>query len=515
MKSAKHVAAEATTKRGQTMGSHSNRRRFWTFVRSCFGLELPDRIFTPDHSTPLDFLRDAFLHPGQDIAAWACRSGGKTLAASILAAMEFLSCDGLQARVLSGSRAQAGNLYEYWSRWCAGALADRVEGTVGRALTRLAGGRMEIVSASQRSVRGPKVHRLFEDELDEIPADVDAAAVGMIVSTPGRPGRTVYTSTWHRCDGPMARLVEAGDAGGVRLHRWNLWEAIERCPQHRHQDGRGCAHCPLAPACIAQGEQTARTLDAEIGYRPRNPGVVGVAAEGAGFLRIDDAVKAFRKLSRSAWEAEYECRRPRVEGLVYPEFDPSRHRCVSPPGDLTVYRSIDWGHGVFVCLWIGEDRHGCAYVLDTYRAELGTVSRHAEHLLAHPIQSARATYCDPAGRNRNDQTGRSNVDIFREHGIRCTYTLGKAAREVRNGIRLVRAALEPADGSPRLFYVPTDANRTFARAMQSYRNRRVNGVWIDEPQDPQEHEHIPDALRYFFVNRARSGAIGVVRLRTS
>jgi hypothetical protein len=37
--------------------------------------------------------------------------------------------------------------------------------------------------------------------------------------------------------------------------------------------------------------------------------------------------------------------------------------------------------------------------------------------------------------------------------------------------------------------------------MQSYRNRKINGVWTDEPADPQEFEHVPDALRYFFVNR--------------
>ena len=52
--------------------------------------------------------------------------------------------------------------------------------------------------------------------------------------------------------------------------------------------------------------------------------------------------------------------------------------------------------------------------------------------------------------------------------------------------------------------------------MQSYRNRRVNGIWIDHPQDPQEFEHIPDALRYFFVNRSRrQKGIEVVRFGVS
>ena len=51
--------------------------------------------------------------------------------------------------------------------------------------------------------------------------------------------------------------------------------------------------------------------------------------------------------------------------------------------------------------------------------------------------------------------------------------------------------------------------------MTSYNNRKVNSLWIDEPQDPQEFEHIPDALRYYFVNRQRSSGVTVLRMSAS
>ncbi|GAG23809.1 unnamed protein product, partial [marine sediment metagenome] len=124
-----------------------------------FGVNLPYRPFTPGHSTPLAFLADAFFHPTADVAAWANRSGGKTLTASILAALEFLFTDNLQARVLAGSEDQATNLYEYWQNWCDGPLAARVCGQVQRRRTRVSGGRMEILAASQRQVRGRKIQR--------------------------------------------------------------------------------------------------------------------------------------------------------------------------------------------------------------------------------------------------------------------------------------------------------------------------------------------------------------------
>ena len=163
---------------------------------------------------------------------------------------------------------------------------------------------------------------------------------------------------------------------------------------------------------------------------------------------------------------------------------------------------------------LGEDKDGAAYVLDTYRAEHGTIHQHAAFIASHYLWDVRATYCDPAGRNRNDQTGKSNVQVFEEKGIPCTYTLSATAREVRNGIHLVRAALSPAAGRPRLFYADNENNRTFVKAMQSYRNRKVNSVWIDEPLDPQQYEHIPDALRYFFINRHLPRDIERVRLGT-
>lgn len=471
-----------------------------------FGVLLPHDPFTPGHSTPFHFVADALLHGERDVAAWACRSGGKTLAASMIAAMEFIYIDALQARVLSGSENQSRNLYEYWRRWCgSNDLKRRLRGPVRQGATDVAGGRLEILAASQRDVRGPKVHRLFEDELDEITPEIDAAAVGMIASSDDIPGRTIYTSTWHRTDGPMARLVDGCVANGVSLHKWNIWEAIAECSVDRHRDGAGCEDCPLAGPCVDKAREHHKEPDRRL----------GIAAEPGGLCAVDDVIKAYSKIGLAAWQAEYECKRPVADGLVYPEFDPSVHRDDDPPAGLTLYRTIDWGSGVFVCLWLGADSSGRTWLLDTYRAEQGTVHQHAHYIRSHRLRNIRSTFCDPAGRNRNDQTGRSNVEIFRSYGIHCTYATAPRAREVRNGISLVRAALAPADGKRRFFAVTSDNNAIFVKAMQSYKNRRVNGVWIDQPQDPQEFEHIPDALRYYFVNRDRDQGVGVARFGAS
>lgn len=475
----------------------------WAFIGAHFNLWLPHKIFTPGHSSPFAFVADCFFHPGEDVAAWASRSGIKTLGVSVIAAIEFAFTYGLEARVLSGSEDQARNLYEYWEKWCY-FLGDRITGDIKKQLTRVAGGRMEILAASEKRVRGPKVHRLYEDELDSIEPDIDKAAAGMISSHGGIPGCTRYTSTWHRVDGPMASLVDGTPDNGVRLHKWNVWESIANCPAERHRDGAGCDECNLEPVCRPKARE----------FHDDPAREIGIAADADGLYHIDDVIKVYRKVGLRTWEAEYECKRPAVEGAVYADFDEAEHRCKEPPAALTVYRAIDWGFNVFVCLWLGVDKNDNVYLLDTYKAERARLRVHADYILARPGQ-VRATYCDPAGRNKNDQTGRSDVDEFAGYGIKCDYALTGWAREIANGVQLVRAALKPASGPPRFRYVPTENNRVFVRDMQSYINIRRNDIYVDSPKDPQPAEHTMDALRYFYVNRmGPSRRVGRVRLGT-
>ena len=472
-------------------------------IRRDFGLALPDRVFTTGHSSPFDFVADCFFHPSKDVAAWANRSGIKTLGASILAALEFRYNPGLQARVLSGSEDQARFLYGYWTQWCSRILAEQVHpNAVNRLLTRVGKGKFEILAASQKRVRGGKVQRLYEDELDEIDPELDRAAAGMIASKPGTPGRTVYTSTWHRCDGPMQTMIDGCPDNGVTLHKWNVWESVAQCPEERNRGGAGCDDCKLAPACVGKARE----------FHSDPTRQQGIAAEANGLYQVADAIKAFLKVGKRTWEAEYECRRPSVEGLVYADFDADTHRCKTLPQHLTYYRAIDWGRNVFVCLWLGTDKEENVYVLDTYRAEKGIVATHAAYINAHKLQKIKATYVDPAGRNKSDLTGRSAVDEFEAAGIECDFTLAERLRSVQNGVGWIRAALTPASGPPLLYYVDTPNNRTFVRAMQSYHNRKVNGIWIDEPQKPQDWDHTPDALRYFYANMQKSGEIGVARM---
>lgn len=477
-----------------------NTTQLWSFVYANFDrITLGHKIFTPGNSCPLNFLADAFFNPSKDVAAWANRSGGKTLVASILATCMYLWTDKLQSRVLSGSEDQATNLYNYWADWCGGVLSDRLEGAPLKKHTSVASGNFEILAASSKKVRGPKVQHLYKDELDEMDPVIDKAALGMLATRNGIIARNIYTSTWHRADGLMSKLVNDADKKGISLHKWNLWESIKNCPPEIHLNGDGCAECGLAPTCIKKAREF---------YNDGNRRI-GIAADCCGLYEISDVIKVFLNAGKATWESEYLCKRPSVEGLVYPQFDQGKHKAKEIPQYLTIYRTIDWGANVFVCLWAGEDKDGRVYVLDTYRAENSNIYQNIDYIKSHRLQNVKRTYCDPAGRNKNDQTGKSNVQIFKEHSIHCDYTLLPRLRNVQNGIRMVRDLLEPAVGSPKLMYADCENNSAYVKAMHSYINRKVNNIWIDEPKDPQEFEHIPDALRYLIINRHRQEGVVV------
>ncbi len=480
------------------MGRPKTARELWGYIAYRFKVRLPWKVFTAGHSSPFAFVADAFFST-TSLLAWANRSGGKTLAGSIIAALAFRWPGGYtEGRILSGSADQASHMYHYWGNWCGtgGALADFVIGEPLVTRTRLRSGELAILTASQKSVRGPKIQFLARDEIDEMDAEVWTASSGMLASTPDVPAQTIDMSTWHRVDGQMAALVAKADDKGMTLHKWNIWESIDNCPPDRHMKGRGCDTCGLEFACRAKAR--------EVHGKPDWP--IGIAAEAsAGLVQIDDAIKfQAKQWDRPTWDAEAECKRPSPKGLVYACFDPAVHIVKTAPPVLEIYRGIDPGWQHFACVWIGLDRaNGTLYILDSYDAERATLAQHAAYLNKHELRHVSGTYVDPAGRNKNDQTGRSAIEDLAAHSIRCTFTMDKRYREVLTGIRIIRKHLQPTDGSsPKLFVVDTPNNRSgIINAFLSYRNRIVNKVTIDEPVKPQEADHLMDGLRYFFVNR--------------
>ena len=137
---------------------------------------------------------------------------------------------------------------------------------------------------------------------------------------------------------------------------------------------------------------------------------------------------------------------------------------------------------------------GQVQVLDEYVQPGRTVEEHVTQIEARPWGAVKLIACDPAGAKRDEQTAESNVKLLSRKGYR-VLTRGS---KIQDGLELVRAALMSGTGEVRLHVSPNC--KRLIKAMQAY-HYAPGGSEV--PVKDGEHDHLVDALRYFFVNRGR------------
>jgi len=454
------------------------------FVRRHFALWLPHPAVCPHHDSPLDYLAASFFGQ-EDLLVWANRGGGKTLIAAAATVLDALFHAPIRIRVLGGSFDQSDRLADY-VRAILDCHGDLVAGTSTRQRVELVtGSDIRMLAQSQRAVRGQHVQKIRCDEVDLFDPEVWQAVQFATRSTGRARGSIEVLSTLHRPGGLMHRLVEEasrsaqGSAGGYRLMRWCLWDVIERCPSDRR-----CDACPLDDDCR------------------------GIARRASGFFPIDDAIAIKARSSRAAWQAEMLCLGVRSELAVFGQFDRARHvRPLPYNAAWPTYRAVDFGYAnPLVCLWVQVTAAGAVHVLREYVRQRVPMARHAAEILKRDPGPVAATYVDPAGNHREPTSGAACTELLAAAGIPCT----SRRSNVAEGIELIRAALDPAAGEPRLLI---DAGCTeLIAAFESYHYGQPNRPGGGEKPVKDGPDHAIDALRYFFVNRFRP-RIEVARAR--
>jgi hypothetical protein len=365
------------------------------------------------------------------------------------------------------------------------------------------GSEVELLSQSQCSVRGHRVHKLRCDEVEEFKPEVWEAA--QLVTRSGVCGGVQVRgaieamSTMHRPFGLMKRLVDRGSAGGasgVRLLRWCALDVVERC-----EPERDCKSCVLWEDCQ------------------------GLAKEADGFIPVDDLVAQWHRTSRQTWASEMMCRQPRRDDSVYPRFDPqpgcAHVVAVGSDGDWAAGRAegvaamdrdgevflggMDFGlRSPFVMLWarvypseggaIHRPRAGAdrvVEVVDEYVRGGLTLSEHIESIQERPWPAPQWVGVDPAGGARNSHSGVSDVQVLRRRG----YVVKAARSSIREGIECIRRRLD--HGTLRVH----SSCSGLIEAMTTY-HFDLTQPSCDQPVKDGP-DHLCDALRYLVVNLDR------------
>jgi len=445
------------------------------YVRSVLGFVMPRHAIVEGHTAPFAYLVHAFFehHLPRDCVVWANRGGGKTQLGAIATLLDMLFKPGIQIRILGGSFEQSDKMYRYLRQMIeSDTFIDLVDGNVtGRAFQLQNGSRVEVLSQSQRAVRGQRIHKLRCDEVELFDPDVWEAA--QLVTRSGWCGDTFVRasietlSTMHRPYGLMQQLVQQATSANRRVFRWSVLDTLSRCePQ------RPCETCSLWNDCQ------------------------GRAKSARGFIDIDDAIQQQTRIGVGTWRSEMLCAQPSRDHQVYPEFDRDTHVAAFDVDDDTPglwLGGMDFGYrDPTVLLWAHRDEHDVLRICDELVLKTHTTEAVIQAATQRRWPRPKWLAADPAGHQRNDQTGLSAIQVWRRAG----WSVRTRGTTIEAGVLAVRRRLLAADGRIRLFVHPRCAHLIEALTMYHYPPDRPG---CDTPVK-DGHDHAADALRYLVVN---------------
>jgi hypothetical protein len=491
------------------------------------GVTVPTRALIEGHSAPFDYVCHAFFDGGvpsgspglpvvdarsPDCVVWANRGGGKTFLAAVATLLDLVFKPGIEVRVLGGSLEQAQRMHEHLRTLIEGSeVRSMVSGRITEKRVRLTNGsRAEVLAQSQTSVRGTRVQKLRCDEVELFDPEVWEAA--QLVTRSKKcgdvwvPGTIECLSTMHRAHGLMWRLVRgdaegsaigdrpSGGEGGVgregggaangkrqtangrSVFKWGVVDVLDECG-----DERSCDSCVLKEECGGR----AKVRDAQ--------------GEAAGFVEVSDAVRLKSRVSEETWKAEMLCLRPTRRDLVLPEFDRTVHvvrGAVRPVGEALCVCGMDFGiRSPTVVLWAWVDAGGVMTVFGERVVAGEVLKKHIDAIVeGRGVGGVTPAWIgiDPAGGQRNGQTGVSDAQALRRAGLEVKdRKLG-----VHAGLELLRARLRPASGGVRLF---VDARcEKLIESLESYHYPSDRPESAEPVKDGSDHA--VDALRYLVQN---------------
>ena len=165
------------------------------------------------------------------------------------------------------------------------------------------------------------------------------------------------------------------------------------------------------------------------------------------------------------------------------------------------WRAIDFGFRHSACLWAQRSPAGQLFIVDellpcdTATPEFVAQIK-AKEATFGLVESPLVSYCDPAGKGTNTQTGESEFDLFARAGLRPS----GVSSSVRDGcVRIMNALADEAQP-----LVVAERCVALIRALSQVKPHRSSHEIYDT--DHEIFSHPLDALRYLLVNLPQPAA---------
>lgn len=207
--------------------------------------------------------------------------------------------------------------------------------------------------------------------------------------------------------------------------------------------------------------------------------------------------KLRRQLLDGDWDA--------IEGQYFSEFNRAIH-VIEPftiPHDWKRYRAMDEGYNdPFVCLWFAMDREGNCYLYREFvKSKLLSHEQADETIKRSLDETYDYTVGDTSFWNKGKESGKSPFEVFAEKGI----PLMQATKERVNGWKRMREWIHIIDDTDHVSGEQFKNAKfkifsTCRHAIESIPAMIYDDVKVE---DIEAHplDHVPDAIRYFFMSR--------------
>jgi hypothetical protein len=507
------------------------------WIKDNLGLNIPRVAVCDDHQSPFDFISDIYFERVDSAIAVASRDGGKTMASALIHLLNSLFKPGCESITVGAIWAQSNRAYENLKK-----LAVRhgkvpsidkhpmIPRTTQEKTVFENGSTVEILPGTIAAVNGPHGQKLHRDEAELMDTEVfkeanNISSSKLILDENGNEKRIKaqdwITSTRKWAHGPMQNLVEEieksirnGFKPTYKLYTWCVFEVAER------QDNCQVAYpnLPASEKCdchnVVKGEWDDES--------PRRFTEVcrGRLARSDGYTTITDIHKKFLENDRDTWEAQKECSKPEVGGLIFPMFTKQRYgiKFYEPnPMYGDIYMSVDYGgtnpHAVN---WYqvldhdmdvyGHDQDGKEEPIkrlkagtvvcfdEIYRAEIGNVEL-ADMVIQkekgwqqkYPNFKIKRRFADVAAKAARKDWEKHKPPL---------YTVYYVTREVEEHIKTCKDLLNND-----LFAVCTDTCENFCNEIESWPWQKKKPNTIDEPVKPvDDFNHCMSNFRYAMEN---------------
>lgn len=309
----------------------------WQAVYDLTGYAVPRVAVCPGHVAPFDVFADVYFERRADVLCIGNRGGGKTTVAGFLHAAKCRWHPEYKSAVAGAVEKQGQRAYAEFKRFTRH-IASEIVDSLQSKTDWVNASQFEVMGGTLKQLNGPHPHFAQFDEVELTERPEYEEFQNMAQGDRKHKAQNLLTSTRKTPGGLVQEIVdEIEEALGEGYEP--PWDLMIFCVFETMEKVKGCG-----TTCGCEKVRKGRWADGT----PRTFATVcnGRAKKSDGFVQLGDVQKRFRRLSRYTWEAQQECLRPSVEGLVHYWFEHERHvltKWAPRPEYGSIYRSWDWG----------------------------------------------------------------------------------------------------------------------------------------------------------------------------